>query len=173
MTTSAMVRPSVNSTSATEARMVVVRSSRMSDVDGRRNARGELRKLRLDLIDRVDDVGAGLLEHGEDDAVLVVLIGGDVAVDLVGHRLADVAHADRRAVAIGQDHVVERLGVGDLIVGRRSVKLGLGGVERALGALVVELTSVARMSSSVSPLLASLAGSIWMRIDGRAVAEDR
>ncbi len=72
---------------------------------------------RLDLVDGVDDVGAGLLEHREDDAVLVVLIGGDGAVDLVGDRLADVAHPDRRAVAVGEDHIVELVGVGDLVVG--------------------------------------------------------
>ena len=85
-TTRAMVRTSVNCTSATEARIVVVRSSNGLHFDGRRNARGELRQLRLDLIDRVDDVGAGLLEHGEDDAVFVVLIGCDVAV--LRHRIS-------------------------------------------------------------------------------------
>jgi hypothetical protein len=35
-----------------------------------------------------------------------------------------------------------------------------------LAALVVELISVPRMSSSVMPLAASLAGSTWTRIDG-------
>ena len=83
------------------------------DLDRRRNARGELRQLRLDLVDGVDDVGAGLLEHGEDDAVAVVLIAGDGAVDLIGHRLADVAHPDRRAVAVGQHDVVVFVGVGE------------------------------------------------------------
>ena len=51
------------------------------DRDRGRNAGCQLRQLRLDLVDRLDDVGAGLLEHGQDDAVLVVLIGRDVAVD--------------------------------------------------------------------------------------------
>ena len=136
------------------------------DLDRRRNAGGELRQLRLDLIDRVDDVGAGLLEHRQDDAVLVVLIGGDGAVDRVGNRLADVAHADRRAVAVGQDDVVERLGVDVIWSLVAIVKLVLSVLIVPLATLVVELTSALRISSSVMPLEASLAGSTWMRIDG-------
>ena len=106
-TTRAMVSPSVNSTSATEARMVVVRSRMVFT-----SIAGGIRAVScgscvLDLVDRLDDVGAGLLEHGQDDAGLVVLIGRDGAVDRLGHRLADVAHPDRRAVAIGEDDVVE------------------------------------------------------------------
>ena len=97
--------------------MVVVRSRMVFDLDRRRNPGGELRKLRLDLVDGLDDVGAGLLEHRQDDAGLIVLIGRDGAVDLLGHRLADVAHPDWRAVAIGQDDVVELVGLGDLVVG--------------------------------------------------------
>ena len=53
------------------------------------------------------------------------------------------------------------------------VKLVVAVLSVPLATLVVELTSVERISSSVMPLLASLAGSTWMRIDGRAVAEDR
>ncbi len=45
------------------------------------NPGGELGKLRLDLVDRVDDVGAGLLEDGQYDAAVVVLIGRNGAVD--------------------------------------------------------------------------------------------
>ena len=52
------------------------------DLDGGRNPGGQLRKLRLDLVDRFDDVGAGLLEHRQDDSGLVVLIGRDRAIDL-------------------------------------------------------------------------------------------
>ena len=89
--------------------MVVVRSRMVSTSIAGGMRRGELRDLRLDLIDRVDDVGAGLLEHGQNNASLVVLIGGDIAIRCVGYRLADVAHADRGAVAVGQDDVVERL----------------------------------------------------------------
>ena len=57
--------------------MVVVRSRMPVDLDRGRNARGQLRELRLDLINRIDDVGARLLEDRQDDAILVVLIGGD------------------------------------------------------------------------------------------------
>ena len=102
------------------------------DLDRRRDARRELRQFGLDLVDGVDDVGAGLLEYRKDDAVAVVLIGGDGAVRLFGYRLADVAHPDRGAVAIGQHHVVELLRVGDLVVGGDG-EGDLVGVDHALG----------------------------------------
>ena len=96
-----MVSTSVNSTSATEARMVVVRSSMVSTLIAGGMCAVSLRQLRLDLVDGVDDVGAGLLEDRKHDAVLVVLVGRDSAVGRLGNRLADIAHPDRRAVAIG------------------------------------------------------------------------
>ena len=46
------------------------------------------------------------------------------------------------------------------------VKLILSVLIVPLAALVVEVTSVLRISSSVRPLAASLAGSTWMRIAG-------
>src|SRR5262249_43908415 len=92
----------------------------------------ELRQLRLDLVARVDDVGAGLLENGQYDAAVVVLIGGNGAVDRLADRLADVAHPDGRAVAVGEDDVVELLGSGDLIVGGDR-EAEFVGVDRAFG----------------------------------------
>jgi hypothetical protein len=79
----------------------------------------------------LDDVGARLLEHGKHDAFLIILVSGDVAVDGVRHRLADIAHADRRAVTVGKDYIVERPRFGDLVVGRDG-EAGLVGVERTL-----------------------------------------
>src|SRR5262249_56576251 len=55
------------------------------------NPGGQLRQLRLDLVDRVDDVGAGLLEDGQDDAAVGVLIGGDGPVDRLGHHRVELA----------------------------------------------------------------------------------
>src|SRR3984957_15561814 len=49
-------------------------------------------------------------------------------------RLADVAHPHRRPVAIGDDHIVPRLGVGQLVVILDGESL-LGADERALGAI--------------------------------------
>ena len=60
ITTSAMVSSSVNWTSSTDARMVCVRSLRTLDLDRRRHGRLQLRQLRLDAVDRLDDVGARL-----------------------------------------------------------------------------------------------------------------
>src|SRR6516225_9554863 len=53
-TTRAMVSARVNWTSCTEARMVVVRSRMVSTLTAGGNPGGELRQLRLDLVDRVD-----------------------------------------------------------------------------------------------------------------------
>ncbi len=47
-----------------------------------------------------------------------------------------------------------------------TVKLVVAVLSVPLAMFVVELTSVERISSSVMPLLASLAGSTWMRIAG-------
>ena len=77
-----MVSISVNSTSSTEARMVTVRSSMVSTLIAGGMSRVELRQLGLDLVDGVDDVGAGLLEYRQDDTVAVVLVSSDRAVDL-------------------------------------------------------------------------------------------
>src|SRR5262249_61250201 len=62
---------------------------------------------------------------------VVVLIGGHVAIDRRLDRLTDVAHPDRRAVAVGEDDVVELRGVDDLIVGGDG-EADLVGVDRAL-----------------------------------------
>ena len=120
-TTSAMVSTSVNSTSCTEARIVTVRSSMVSTFIAAGILAVSLRQLRLDEFDRVDDVGAGQLADRQQDAGLVVGIAGDVAAGRLEDRLADIAHPQRSAVAIGQDHVVERLGLDDLVVGRDRV----------------------------------------------------
>ena len=117
ITTRQMVSTSVNSTSATEARMVTVRSRMVSTLTAGGMRAVSCGSSALIVVDDVDDVGAGLLEDREDDAVLVVLIGGDGAVDGCGNRLADVAHPDRGAVAVGDHDVVEFVGVGDLVVG--------------------------------------------------------
>ena len=77
------------------------------DLDRRWNTRCQLRQLRLDLIDGVDNIRAGLFHYRQDHAILVVLIRRNIAVLRLDHRAADVPDADRSAVAIGQNHVVE------------------------------------------------------------------
>ena len=63
-----------------------------------------------------DDVRAGDLEHDEKDAALAVAPGGLCRVLRSRDRLADVAHSDRRPVAIGDDDVVPSLGIDQLVV---------------------------------------------------------
>ena len=109
-TTRPMVSSSVNCTSSTEARMVCVRSLRISTcIDGGMVA-AQTRQLGLDAIDRLDDVGARLLEDDEEHAALALRPGRFLGVLGSGHGPADVAHAQRRAVAVGDDHVVPGVG---------------------------------------------------------------
>ena len=104
------------------------------DLHGGRNVRGELRQLRLDELDGIDDVRAGQLPDAQQYAGLVVWIAGDVAAGGFQDRLADVAYPQGGAVAVGQDHIIERIGLGDLVVGRDRVA-DLGGEDRALGGI--------------------------------------
>ncbi len=73
-------------------------------------------QLRLDVVDRGDDVGARQLEHREDDRLLAVGPGGELVVLRRVDRRADVAHPHRRAVAEGEDGVEPGLGGGELVV---------------------------------------------------------
>ena len=73
ITTSTMVSSSVNSTSCTEAWMVVVRSMIWSTLIDGGTEFMTLRQRGLDARDRVDDVGAGLLVDQQQDAGLAVL----------------------------------------------------------------------------------------------------
>ena len=98
--------------------MVCVRSIDDADVDRRRDRRLQPRQRRLDPVDRVDDVGAGLLEDRSGGrracrSAQAASLASSGRVD----RAADVADPHRRAVAIGDDDVVLVRGVGQLVVG--------------------------------------------------------
>ena len=103
ITTSAVVSISSNSTSSTEARMVVVRSVMTCDVDPLRQRRLDLRQQRLHGIDDADDVGSGLALNVQNDGAVGVHPRGQLGVfRAVDHR-GDVGNAHRRAVAVGDD----------------------------------------------------------------------
>ena len=87
-----------------------------ADVNGRRDRSLQGRQRALDRLDRVDDVRAGDLVHDEKDARLAIAPGRLRRVLRSRDRLADVAHAHRRPVAIGDDDVVPVLGLGQLVV---------------------------------------------------------
>ena len=103
ITTRPMVSISSNCTSSTEARMVVVRSVRMSTLNGGGQRGLQLRQQLLDAIDDGDDVRAGLPLNIQNDRGIVVHPRGllDIfgAIDHGGH----VGEPHRRAVAIGDD----------------------------------------------------------------------
>ena len=102
------------------------------DVDRGRHRGLDARQLGHDLVDDIDDVGARLLEDDEEDAALAIGPGRLVRVLRAGHRLADIAHPQRRAVAVGDDDVVPIRRPDELIVGvnREGARPA---VDRALG----------------------------------------
>ena len=138
ITTSAIVSIKVNCTSVTDARMVWVRSeTTLSLIDGGIEA-SSCGKQRLDAIDRLDDIGAGLALDGENDGALLVVPAGDQVVFRPLDGPADVADAHRRTVAVGDDQVVVGLGLQQLIVGVEREAL-LRTVERSLGEIDIGL----------------------------------
>ena len=111
------VRISVNSTSMTEARIVVVRSSTVSILIAGGMTAVTFGSSVFDPLDGVDDIGAGLLVDREQDRGRIVVIGRGETIGRGGDCASDIADPHRRAVAVRDDHVVELLGVGDLVVG--------------------------------------------------------
>ena len=109
------------------------------DLDGRRDRCHQSRQRRLDLVDGIDDVGAGLLEDHQEHATLAVGPRCLFGVFRPGHRLADVAYPQRTAIAVGDDHVIPILGLQQLVVGVDRVGLGnavdiaFGTVDRRIG----------------------------------------
>ena len=87
------------------------------DVDRRRHRRLDARQLGHDLVDGIDDVGAGLLVDDQEHGALAVGPGRLRRILRSFDRLADVADTQRSAVAVGDDDVVPGLGLGELIVG--------------------------------------------------------
>ena len=115
--------------------------------DRRGHGGAEPRQLRLDAVDSLDDVGARLLEHDKEHAPLAGGPGGLLGILRPGDGPPDVAHAQRRAVAVGDDDVIPWLGNSQLIVGidgvasHLTVDAALGridGRDRQLGTHVLE-----------------------------------
>ena len=102
------------------------------EFDPRRHDRGERRHRRLDPIHRIDDVGAGLLEHEKDHGRLGAAKRRDIDVLRPCHSVAHVAHAHRRPIAIGNDDIVVVFRLGDLIV-RGNRETLLRSIDAALG----------------------------------------
>src|SRR4029077_12149983 len=102
------------------------------DLDGGGYRRLEHRQHRLDATHRLDDVGPGLALDRQDDRPLLVEPGGNQLVLPGTDGAADIAYADRRPVAIGDDQVGVLVGLEQLIVG----------IEREGLARAVERTTV-------------------------------
>ncbi len=76
------------------------------ELDGRRHRLHGLRQQLIDLLDGVDDVGAGLFEDLQHDARMPVLPGLHQHVLGSVDRHANVADAHRGAVLVGDDDIV-------------------------------------------------------------------
>ena len=87
------------------------------DLDRRGNDGGDFRQHVFDLLDRVDYIGAGLLVDREQDRGRIIVIGRGETIGRSGDCGPDIADPHRRAVTVGNDHVVELVGIGDLVVG--------------------------------------------------------
>ena len=94
---------SVRSTSVSDDRIVIERSTAARDVDRRRDRGPQFRQQRVDAIDRRDDVGAG--RPVDDDEHRRFAVGEARIADVLDavDGLAHVGQPDRRAVAIGDD----------------------------------------------------------------------
>jgi len=79
-------------------------------MNGRRDRRLEMGDRLLDLVDRRDDIGAGQFENDQEHVAFAIAPGGLLGVLRPDDRLADVAHPQRRAVAIGDDEIVPLFG---------------------------------------------------------------
>ena len=103
------------------------------DVDACGQRRLELRQERLHPVGDLDDVGAGLALHVEDDGPLArPAQPASWAFSTPSMTLATSAQADGGAVLVGEDHGLVAGGLEELIVGRDRVVLARA-VEVALG----------------------------------------
>ena len=116
---------------------------------GQRGA--QLRQQRIDAVDHLDDVGAGLALHIDDDRRRQVSPGGELGVFRAGDDSGDIRQPHRRAVAIGDDQGAILIGAGDLIIGidgqrlRRAVEIALGRVDIEIaerGADVIDIEAI-------------------------------
>ena len=166
ITTRPMVRISVNCTSLTEARIVVVRSETMESLIARRHRGLELRQFLADQIHGLDHIGIRQALHREDDRMRTVIPGGELIIGRTDRGMADIANADRRAIAIGDDRVVEIGCRGQLVVGLQANRIASGPSRMPFGSSTVVFESAIRTSSSVNPNAESCAGLTSTRIAG-------
>src|SRR6266852_3081327 len=99
-------------------------------LDGGRDRGLQHRHHRLDPTHGLDGVGAGLALDRQDDRPLLVVPAGDQLILSRADGAADIAYADRRPVAIGDDQVGVLVGLEQLIVGIERVGLARA-VERS------------------------------------------
>ena len=135
------------------------------DFERRRHRGFDPRKIGHYLVHGIDDICARLLVDDEEDAALAIRPGRLICVLRADDRLADIAHPQWSAIAVGNDRVVPILGPGQLIVGVNREDLAPLSIA-PLGSSTVVAESGVRTSSSDDPLATSLAGSSWMRTAG-------
>src|SRR4029077_6594156 len=101
------------------------------DFDGGRQPGQDLRQQRLDAVDDLDDVGAGLALDAEDDRRRGIGPGAELGVFRAVDDGGDVGKPHRAAVAVGDDQIAVLIGAAELVVGvdgrglRRAVEIAL------------------------------------------------
>ena len=166
MTTRPMVSISSNSTSWTEARIVVVRSVRIETFTAEGSEARSCGQERLDAVDDLDDVRARLALDVHDDGRRLVHPGGLLhvlgVVDDVGH----VGEMHGGAVPVGDDEGLVLLAREELVVRPRSSRTGAAPSKAPLAWLTFACESAVRTSSRVRPYDESAVGFTWTRTAG-------
>ena len=91
----------------------------------RRHRRFQLRQCLADQIHGLDDIGIGQALHREDDRGGAVIPGGQLIIGGADRGMADIADADRRAIAVGDDRVIEPRCRAQLVIGLQGIGLAL------------------------------------------------
>ena len=165
-TTSITEMISVRSTSATEARTVIVRSSAMSSlmpcgIEAFRNGNCSMTRSAVAMM-----LAPGLAENDDHHAGLAVEAAGNVGVGVGILNVGNIAQAHRSAIAIGNDDGAIVLGLLELVVGANHPAL-VAALQRAL-----RLVDVLRRDCRAHRLQANVrvcsAGWDWLRCARRA-----
>ena len=85
---------------STEARIVRVRSETIEKVNGRRNDGAQFRHQRLDSVDGIDDIRAGLPGNNHHDPALAVDVRAVADILYALRHLGNIAQTDRRAILV-------------------------------------------------------------------------
>ena len=118
------------------------------DIDRRGKRRPQLRQERLDTVDDLDDIGAGLPLNIDDNRLVGVHPRGELGILSAFGGARDIRQLHRRAVPVSHDQVVVVGRLSDLIVGvdrvgaARPVEIAFGRVDIGIGERRAQIVDV-------------------------------